>query len=74
MTRSARFQVSGDLLREVLHLPPLTRFIAASVDPANRWDLVTFVVEDPELPDADEPHDTNPTITRVEHVWDWNIE
>ena len=69
--RAARFQVSDELLREALHMPAGTRIIGASCDPAAG--TVSFVVDDPQLPEADEPHDAAPVVTAEVLIWDWGV-
>ena len=67
--RAARFHVSTELLRDVLQMPPASRIIGAHLDSSQR--SVVFVVDDPSLPEAEQPHDVTPTVTRV--TWDWNV-
>lgn len=69
--RSAVFQVSGELLRKVLNMPPNSRFIGANL---SRFDEVEFTVDDPALPEAGEPHKANPTVTAHYVEWHWNVK
>lgn len=77
--RAARFSISGELLREVLHIPKTAFFTSASVNEMVNADVVTFVVHDPGFPEAAEPHESSPSVTvremwldrRVD--WHWNI-
>lgn len=78
--RAARFAVTPELLREALHMPPGSRIIEASVTGSGAYDLIEFVaVDDDTLPEADEPQQADPTITRIEgvperFVWKWNAK
>lgn len=70
--RAARFKMSVDLLRDLMHLPPNASIVGASTNGVDPW--VTFVVDDPSLPEAEEPHESLPTCTRKEIVWSWNVD
>lgn len=84
--RAARFKVSGALLREALHIPASSWFLAASVRDwveakLNGDDWVEFIVVDDAIPEAPHLWDTNPTLRHIynddgttEVVWDWNIK
>lgn len=70
--RAARFKISEELLAQLLKLPPAARVIGATYD----WPTlsVEFVVDDPSLPEADQPHRSEPIITAERHHWDWNVQ
>lgn len=70
--RAARFPVSVELLGDVLHLPVPARIIGAHMSDDGR--CVVLTVDDHNLPEADEPHDTVPTVTRESVRWNWNVE
>jgi hypothetical protein len=69
--RAARFSVSWEVIRDALHMPATCSLLWAKEDAQGRLKLV---VGDPALPEAEEPHESNPTITRIEHAWEWGIE
>jgi hypothetical protein len=72
--RAARFDVAEELLRELLHLPARARIVGVSfryVDSEHK--ALTFIVDDPALPEADFPHDCSPTVTHALQ-WQWNIK
>lgn len=69
--RAARFDMSKDLLSELMNLPASARIIGIDLgSPIS--ETVTFVVDDPSLPESDEVHDCQPTSRRIE--WNWNVE
>jgi len=71
--RAASFKVSGELLRQALHMPETAEFVQASV---GEFGHVDFVVTDPSLPEATVPHRTEPMVTRLEGDetrWDWGL-
>jgi len=70
--RAARFKVSTDLLREVLWMPSSSTITHLSIDP-NDDRVAVVVATDHTLPDASEPHDLTPTVTRKSEAWDWNV-
>lgn len=72
--RAARFQVAGELLRQLLHMPDTASFAAAQVtsfDPS----IVEFVCFDESLPESPRPHDAMPTVSQDgdEYTWDWGL-
>ncbi len=70
--RAGRFDVSVELLAQLLHLPPNATIIGAQIN----GDLksVKLVVDDPALPDAPEPHDTTPTFTQERITMSWSVD
>lgn len=68
--RQARFEVSTKLLEQALNLPTGAKIVGAVMLPYDG--VVELQVEDQSLPEAAEPHDLIPTVTRVE--WSWNLE
>lgn len=80
VVKAVRFTVSGELLRQVMHMPETSRFVGASVPVGwSGYDDVEFVVSDDDIPEAVEPHETDPTCTRITAVperivWDWNVK
>lgn len=73
--RAVRFKVSGEMLRDVLHMPATARFLRAAASTRDD-DTVEFVVEDPDIPESDTVWDTVPTVTHIRDgafVWDWNV-
>lgn len=78
--RAVRFKITGNLLREALHLPESSLFVEASIrtDWATYSDIIEFTVTDGSIPEADEPHDADPIIRRIaaipeQVIWDWNL-
>jgi hypothetical protein len=67
--RSVRFEVSTDLLADLLKLPANAEIIGARSEHAGS---VTFHVKSPELPDVKEPPKVTPTVTRTAECFDWN--
>ena len=71
---AATFKVNGQLLGQLLHLPLTAKFVDADADFAGH---ITFTVIDPDLPEADQPHQATPTVTILtnpeDYVWDWGI-
>lgn len=69
-----RFEVSTEVLQQVLHLPSSAEIVGAE------WvggsSSVRLSVEDQMLPESDSPRDADPTITHVmeEYRWDWGVE
>lgn len=70
--RAARFDVSGELLASVLHLPSSASVIGARMSPRDPL-AVELIVDDPILPEADEPHVSQPILTKESVKWDWNL-
>lgn len=69
--RAARFLCAVELLAEVLHLPDGARVIGVAMSPDMR--CVSFTIDDPSLPEADDPHDAAPIYTREIIHFDWNV-
>lgn len=69
--RAARFQVAGELLRELLHMPDTACFVDARVS----VDVVEFVCIDETLPVSMWPHDATPTVRQDgdKYTWDWGL-
>jgi hypothetical protein len=70
--RSVRFEVSTDLLAELLKLPANAEIVDARSEHAGS---VTFNVKSPDLPDVIDPPKVTPTITRTaeQFNWNWNL-
>lgn len=62
--RAARFKVSTEFIHELLHLPASALIIGASMPTAGG--AIEFIVDDPSLPEADQPVDVVPTHRCVE--------
>lgn len=78
--RAVRFKITGNLLREALHLPESSLFVDAAMaaDWINRPDTIEFTVVDESIPEAEWPHDADPIIQRIaaipeQVIWDWNL-
>jgi hypothetical protein len=73
--KAALVEVSGEFLRELLHMPEGARIIGVGAVDESR-ETVTLIVEHDDLPDAELPHEANPTVThtREAFTWHWNIE
>ena len=69
--RAARFDVAASLIAEALHLPAGSVIVGASVaDPGH---AITLTVDHPDLPEAEQPHDALPVVTREPPAFDWGI-
>lgn len=71
--RAARILVSTELIEHLMKMPEGTKIDGVYF---NRDDhTIAFTVENPSLPDLDEPQATNPTVMMVdgEPVWNWNL-
>lgn len=74
--RAASFNLSPELLAEVLHLPPTaTIFSAHSYITRDGRVLIQVVADDSTLPEADAPHETVPRVTlEGGHIWwHWDV-
>lgn len=71
--RAARFTVSPALIEQVMQFPPSAQL--AGIETVIRHGNVelVFIVNDHTLPEADEPHDCTPVITKHEPTWDWRV-
>lgn len=65
----ARFKVSAELLREMLHMPTTASIIGAEFD--DDASVVVFTAYDFTLPNSDGPLDYDPVVTKREYQWDW---
>lgn len=69
--RAAKFSVSGEMLLELLHVPPGGQIIHTEADPVTGF--VTLVVDHYALPEGDRPHEAMPTVTKEQFKWDWGL-
>lgn len=71
MTGSGTIRISGEVLRQALHMPDGTSLVGASMDTFR--DELLLRVEHPDIPGRLD--ELNPTITlHVErHEWDWGV-
>lgn len=76
-SRIGRVEVSGELLRSVLHMPEGTRLVDAGFSFTS--ETVTLVVEHPDLPPMPEHTPTTPLLSpSIQHhperyEWKWNL-
>ena len=70
--RAARFPATVELIGTMMQMPPGARIVGACMSDDMR--CVVLTVDDPSLPEADDPHDVEPVITRETVRWDWNLK
>ena len=71
MVRAAHFEVDRRFLADLLHLPTAATITAVYGDYDGR--AIHFIVDDPALPEAGEPHNVYPTLFEKRTEWDWNV-
>ena len=69
--RAATFDVTVDLFVKLLEMPPTAWITGASMTDDGR--CIRLTVHDANLPEADEPHEVDPTVTERRVEWNWNL-
>jgi hypothetical protein len=69
--RRAQFDMSVSLLENYFQLPKGAEIVGVFMTDAQ---TLRITVSDPALPEADTPHDCDPTVTHEVIRWSWNID
>lgn len=72
--KQARFDVSLDYLHQVLHMPPDAVIFDIVVVREYGRATARFLVDDPHLPEAPQPHECVPVMHQERVTWDYNLQ